>query len=57
MTESTWEELQRLKEESRQFQEKRRVFYYEHETPGFLDEHNRQIRIARLSEQPYPPEC
>lgn len=56
MDESDYEQLRILEAESCEFQMKRQVHYYEHETPGWLDEHNRQIEIARLQRQLNPPD-
>lgn len=60
MTESAYDRLQRLEEESRAFSKRRDGYFYETDTPGSIDEHNRDIEIRRLKyklsgrEDPFP---
>ena len=46
-------ELRRLEEESTKwFEENGHKGYYSHECPGYMEEHNRQIRIRQLCGAP-----
>jgi len=50
-------ELQRLKKESQEwYDNNRHKGYYQHECPGWTDQHNRAIKMQRLNERLNPPE-